>query len=247
MVIDKQSNWVKFYYEKVLGRQKEYYDIERPRKENTLPDVVSQEELFKMIKTCTNDKNRLLITLIYSAGLRRSEILNLRKQDIRNDEHFIFVRGGKGNKDRTTLLSAQVEKQLESYYEKWKPNYWVFEGPGRTQYSASSILNIVKNTARLAGINRKVAPHMLRHSFATHLIEQGVSLRHIQLLLGHTSSKTTEIYPVGIYYISWKSSINTEFSNGVNTHIANTALAKIKSPLDRFFEDNANDTNMLQK
>lgn len=221
---NQRINAVKFYYEKVLGRQKENYDIERPRKAHALPDVISQQELLSILNACTNDKNRLIITLIYSAGLRRSEILNLRKQDIRNDKQFIFVRGGKGNKDRTTLLSAQVEKQLENYYAKWKPNYWVFEGPGRSQYSASSVLNIVKNTARLAGINRIITPHMLRHSFATHLIEQGVSLRHIQLLLGHTSSKTTEIY----------------------THIANTALAKVKSPLDRFIEDNTNNMNTLQ-
>ena len=151
--------------------------------------------------------------------------INLRKQDIHHDKHFIFVREAKGRKDRTTLFSAQVEKDLKEYYQEWKPNYWVVEGPGRKQYSATSVLNIVKNTARLANIKRTITPHMLRHSFATHLIEHGVSLRHIQLLMGHGSPKTTEVY----------------------THIADMTLAKIKSPLDHFIDDNANNINKLQK
>jgi len=208
---NQRINAIKFYYEKVLGHQKDDYNIERPRKSTTLPDVLSEVEIIKMLEACTNSKNRLIIALIYSAGLRRQELINLRKQDIRHDKKYIFVRGSKGKKDRTTLLSAKVEPLLEKYYGEWKPNYWVLEGYGRKQYSASSILSTIKNTAIRAGIKRTITPHMLRHSFATHLLEQGVSLRHIQILLGHSSSKTTEIY----------------------THIADIALAKIKSPIDR--------------
>lgn len=221
---NQRINAIKFYYEKVLGRQSEYYDIERPREGTTLPDVLSETEISKMLNACTNSKNRIIIALIYSAGLRRSELIELRKSDIRRDKQFIFVRGAKGKKDRPTLLATQVEGQLDTYYREWKPNYWVVEGPGRKHYSASSVLNIVKDTAKRAGITRRITTHMLRHSFATHLLEQGVSLRHIQILLGHASTKTTEIY----------------------THVANAALAKIKSPLDQFIDGKSNNTNTLQ-
>ncbi|NOY97387.1 MAG: tyrosine-type recombinase/integrase [Chlorobi bacterium] len=152
----------------------------------------------------------------YSAGLRRSELLNLRKQDVLFDKKMLFVRGGKGKKDRVTLLSDSLVIVLKKYLIAFNPNYWLFEGPGRSQYSASSIINILKKAAKKAGIIKNVTPHILRHSFATHLLEQGVDLRYIQTFLGHDSSKTTEIY----------------------TDVTKKSLAKIKSPLDTILNDN---------
>jgi len=220
---NQRINAIKFYYEKVKGRQKEFYDIERPRCSKSLPKVISEKELIRMVAASSNIKNKAIISLIYSAGLRRSELINLRKQDIMFDKNIIFIRGAKGKKDRTTILSDQACKLLMAYYDEWKPNYWVVEGPDRKQYSRSSVLNVVKKTAIRAGISKTVTPHMLRHSFATHLLEQGVNLRHIQMLLGHSSSKTTEVY----------------------THVATTSLAKIKSPLDHYYDSRKGDINNL--
>lgn len=217
-------NAIKFYYEKVLGRERQYYTINRPRKTKALPKVITEDELFKMLEIASNSKNKLIIGLIYSAGLRRGEMINLRKEDIITGKKMIFVRGGKGKKDRVTILSEIVLEFLKTYFEEFKPNYWVVEGPGRKKYSATSIGNIVKKTAKKAGILIKVTPHILRHSFATHLLEQGVDLRYIQELLGHENSTTTEIY----------------------THVSKKSLANIKSPLDRFFESNKRDNNELQ-
>ena len=148
---------IKFYYEKVLQRHTEYYDIERPRKGKPLPDVISENEIQRMLECAQNKK-------------------------------FIFVKGGKGKKDRRTLLSDIVIGLLDEYYPKYKPNYWVLEGLKRRQYSASSIGNIIKNTAEKAKISIEITPHTLMHTFATHLLEQGVDLRYIQSLLGHESS-----------------------------------------------------------
>ena len=207
---NQRINAIKFYYEKVLGREKEYYNIERPRKEKILPKVISEKELSAMMNVASNIKNSVIIGLLYSAGLRRSELINLRKEDILFDKRLIFIRGAKGKKDRTTILSEAIHEILIHYFEKWKPNYWILEGPKRKKYSESSVLNVVRDSAKKAGIEKTVTPHMLRHSFATHLLEQGVDLRHIQMLLGHSSSKTTEIY----------------------THVSAASLANIKSPLD---------------
>jgi len=222
---NQRINAIKFYYEKVLGREKQYYKIYRPRKTKALPKVISEDELFKMLEVASNSKNKVIIGLIYSAGLRRSELIQLRKQDLVTDKGMIFVRGAKGKKDRTTILSDMISGFLDTYFNEYKPNYWVVEGPARKQYSETSVLNIIKNTAKKADISRTVTPHMLRHSFATHLLEQGVDLRHIQMLLGHSSSKTTEIY----------------------THVSKKSLANIKSPLDRFVESKMVNSNKLRK
>jgi len=220
---NQRINAIKFYYKKVLGREKKYYNIYRPRKTKALPKVITEEEIFKMLEVASNNKNKVIIGLIYSAGLRRSELIQLRKQDLVTDKGMIFVRGAKGKKDRTTILSDIIGGFLDTYFNEYKPNYWVIEGPGRKQYSETSVNNIVKNTAKKAGVSIEVTPHILRHSFATHLLEQGVDLRYIQELLGHESSKTTEIY----------------------THVSKNSLANIKSPLDQIFEDNKVVVNKL--
>lgn len=213
---NQRINAIKFYYDKILGLEKLYISIERPRTAKTLPKVITEEEVSKMLESASTLKNRLIIALIYSAGLRRAELLNLRKEDIIFDKKMIFVRGGKGKRDRTTLLSEYAMEIYKIYLERYKPNYWVLEGPNRKKYSATSVGNIVKRTAKIARVSIEVTPHILRHSFATHLLEQGVDLRYIQELLGHTSSTTTEIY----------------------THVSQKSLANIKSPLDRILNHN---------
>jgi site-specific recombinase XerD len=211
-------NALKFYYEKVLGRSRELYSFQRPKASKTLPNVLSEDEVIRVINTPTNLKHKCILNLLYSAGLRRCEILNLRVEDIKSDMSAIFIKGAKGKKDRYTLLSDYVLKMLRLYYVKEKPMYWLFEGAGGGQYSASSVEKIFRKAAISARINAWATPHTLRHSFATHLIESGVNLRYVQELLGHSSSKTTEIY----------------------THVTSISNKIIKSPLDKIMEKRLN-------
>jgi len=148
--------------------------------------------------------------------LRRSELINLKITDIISEREQIRIAGAKGNKDRYSLLSLKLLNELREYYKQYKPQYWLFEGTPGKQYSASSIVQILTKGCQLAGIKRRITPHVLRHSFATHLLEQGTDLRYIQELLGHSSTKTTEIY----------------------THVSNKTMRQIKKPLDDFFENN---------
>ncbi|PRY88878.1 site-specific tyrosine recombinase/integron integrase [Marinilabilia salmonicolor] len=212
---NQRINAIKFYYEKVLGHEKSTYYLERPRTEKPLPKVFSKQEVISIIKQCSNLKHRCILSMIYSAGLRRSELINLKLSDILADRNQIIIRHAKGKKDRYSLLSPHLLKELRAYYKTFRPTVWLFEGqkPG-TQYSASSIRKILSIAAKKAGIKRRITPHMLRHSFATHLLEQGIDLRYIQSLLGHSSSKTTEIY----------------------THVSTSELSKIKNPLDDLWE-----------
>lgn len=207
-------NSIKFYYEKVKGGEKMDLRIERPFKEKKLPEIISEHEVLKLLKATHNLKHKAIITMLYSSGLRRSELINLRLKDIDYDKRIIFVRGGKGRKDRTTLLADNTVLILRKYIDIYRPNYWLFEGAKRKQYSPTSVAAILKSASKKADLNKMVRPHMLRHSFATHLLEQGVDLRYIQSLLGHGSAKTTEIY----------------------TQVRSHSLAKIKSPFDVLIE-----------
>lgn len=213
---NQRINAIKFYYEKILHKEKLLYNIDRPKKSTRLPSVLSKNEVKQIIEHCNNLKHKCILSLIYSAGLRRSELINLRITDINSDRGLIKVAAGKGGKDRYTLLSASVLEQLRHYYRQYRPQFWLFEGNSpRSQYSASSIGRILMEAKEKAGLRRRVTPHMLRHSFATHLLEQGTDLRYIQELLGHGSSKTTEIY----------------------THVSNRFIEKIKNPLDDIFNN----------
>ena len=212
---NQRINAIKFYYEKVLGRKKEYYDIERPRKEKLLPVVLSKEEIGKILSNCNNLKHKCILSLIYSAGLRRSELINLKTTDILGDRKQVLIRGGKGKKDRYSIISGYLLEDLRKYYKEYKPKEWLFEGQGGDcQYSTTSISRILSRAAKKGGIHRRVTPHMLRHSFATHLLEQKTDLRYIQELLGHGSTKTTEIY----------------------THVTNKSLNDIVNPLDEIMK-----------
>jgi len=192
--INQMINSIKFYYEVVLQMPNRFYSIERPRKREALPKVISLEEVQSIIKNTNNIKHKCIVSLLYSAGLRRSELLNLKPEDIDSKRMVITVLHGKGNKDRLTILSQSVLDDLRIYFKAWQPKTYLFEGKPGEQYSGSSISKIIYNACHKAKIRKRVTPHMLRHSFATHLLENGTDLRYIQVLLGHSSSKTTEIY-----------------------------------------------------
>jgi site-specific recombinase XerD len=192
--VNQAINAIKFYYEVVLGMPNRFYEIERPRKESRLPKVISKEEVLAIIEHTNNIKHRCIVQMLYSAGLRRNELLNLKLKDIDSKRMLVRVEDSKGNKDRLTLLSRNVLSDLRKYYIKYEPETYLFEGKKGQKYSATSVLNIVKRAADKAGIRCRVTPHVLRHSFATHLLEAGTDLRQIQVLLGHSSTKTTEIY-----------------------------------------------------
>lgn len=220
-------NAIKFYYEKVLKHSKIDIAIERPRKQNHLPKIISEQEVLQLLRATQNLKHKTILSLLYSGGLRVGELIGLRIQDIVWDKNYLFVRGGKGKKDRITLLSEHVALLLKKHIQSHKPNYWVVESSGRKQYSDSSVRAILKNSAKNARLQKRVYPHMLRHSFATHLLKKGTDLRYIQELLRYGSSKITEIY----------------------THVSKKSLANIKSPLDEIIESQSdvNQKNILNK
>ncbi|NOZ47240.1 MAG: tyrosine-type recombinase/integrase [Chlorobi bacterium] len=191
---NQMINAIKFYYEIVLGLPNRYYQIDRPRREKRLPLVLSVEEVQRLLKTVTNLKHKAILTTIYSAGLRISELLNLKLSDIQSDRMLIFVRDSKGNKDRNTLLGKKTLKILRQYYKQYRPKNYLFEGINGTKYSSTSVQKILKRALKNAKIIKPATVHTLRHSFATHLLEKGTNLRYIQTLLGHSSPKTTEIY-----------------------------------------------------
>lgn len=209
-------NAIKFYFEKVLGGRRKLYFVERPRKEKALPVVCSEEEILQLLKSVENIKHRAILSTIYSSGLRISELINLKIKDIDSERMQIRVEQAKGKKDRYTILSKKLLLLLRSYFKVDKPNHWLFEGAGSTkenpvQYSVRSIQSILKAALEKTGIKKHVTVHTLRHSFATHLLENGTDLRYIQNLLGHESSKTTEIY----------------------THVTTKGFNQIVSPLDK--------------
>ena len=187
-------NSIKFYLEHVKKQERKTYYLERPRKEIKLPVVLSEIEMEKLLHYTYNIKHRCLLLMLYSSGLRISELLSLRQSDIDPDRNIIHVKGGKGRKDRITILSRIVFEYLEYYLNEYNPKQWIFEGPDGSSYSERSVNRIIKKSAGLAGIRKRVSAHTLRHSFATHLLEHGTDLRYIQALLGHESSKTTERY-----------------------------------------------------
>lgn len=203
-------NAIKFYFETVLGQSLEPIVIQRPRKEKKLPNVLSEDEVALIFKQIKNLKHKCIIYLIYSAGLRRSEVLNLKPTDIDSKRNCIIIRDAKGKKDRVTLLSQKALSLLREYYKQYRPKEWLFEGAKGGKYSTTSLRKIFQRALERSGIKKNVTLHSLRHSFATHLLERGTDLRYIQALLGHRSSRTTEIY----------------------THITRKGFQNLKSPLD---------------
>lgn len=187
-------NAIKSYYEHTLGKSREYYHITRPKKSQDLPNVLSKEEVRAIINAPQNLKHKAILYTIYSAGLRVGELIRLRVCDVHSHDGYLFIKDSKGKKDRHTILSEKLLHLLREYYKAYRPSYWLFEGQDGGQYSAKSVQNVFRKAVKDAKANPWSTPHTLRHSFATHLLESGVNLRYIQAALGHSSSKTTEIY-----------------------------------------------------
>lgn len=208
-------NAIKFLFEKVYRGERKVYFIDRPRKPDMLPTVLSTEEMSMLIAKISNLKHKCLICILYATGLRISEVLSLRLVDIDVHRMLVTVRGGKGQKDRVTILSRVALVLLKEYLGKYQPKELLFEGQQGSHYSARSVNAIIKRAAMAAGILKNVSAHTLRHSFATHLLERGTDLRYIQSLLGHESSRTTERY----------------------THVTKKGFEQLISPLDYLFTD----------
>lgn len=187
-------NAIKFYYEKVLDQPRKVYTVDRPRDEKKLPTVLNIKEVTDLLNATENLKHKAILMLAYSGGLRVGELINVKIKDIDSTRMQIRIEQSKGKKDRYTLLSAKLLDILRTYFKEYKPKVYLFEGQSRDQYSKRSIQSIMQASVKKAGIKKDVSVHTLRHSFATHLLESGTDLRYIQVLLGHESSKTTEIY-----------------------------------------------------
>ena len=207
---NQHINAIKFYFEKCLGKKREYYLIDRPRKEKKLPNVLSKNEIQLLFNSTNNLKHLTILAVIYSCGLRVSELINIKINDIDNNRMVIHIRKAKGNKDRQVQLTNQLLELLRKYYKKYLPYNYLIVGQNRGKYSTTSIQKIIKNSSLKAGIYKKVTPHTLRHSFATHLLENGTDIRYIQTILGHSDIKTTQIY----------------------THVSNAHLKNIQNPSD---------------
>ncbi len=204
-------NAIKFYFEQVLRKPKEYYNVPRPKKPMKLPSILAEEEMKGMIMTIKNLKHRAIVMTGYSAGLRVSEIVNLKITDIDSKRMMLHLRGAKGKKDRMVPLSKKMLSTLRDYYKEYKPKEFVFEGANGGAYTSRSIQLILQEAKKKAGITKKGSTHMLRHSYATHLLESGTDIRYIQELLGHNNIKTTVRY----------------------THVSKKGIDKIESPLDK--------------
>ncbi len=193
-VINQSINAIKLYY-KVVGKvDLSLKEINRPKRKKMLPTIYSLDEVKRIISSIDNMKHRTMIMLIYSAGLRLSEMINLKVGDILEDRRMIFIKGGKGRKDRYTILSNTALEMIRKYKEKYNPERYLFEGQFGGPYSPTSVRKVLGYAKAKAGVTKQGSVHTLRHSFATHLLENGTDLRYIQELLGHQSSKTTEIY-----------------------------------------------------
>lgn len=210
--INQAISALKIFFKEVLKKPKVLINVPRPKKEKKLPDILSQQEVLRLLEAVDNVKHKAIMLLIYSAGLRVGEVVRLKAEDIDSERNLIHIRQGKGRKDRYTLLSSMALDALNLYIELYGPYKWLFPGaePGR-HITERSVQKVFDGAKERAGIRKDVSVHTLRHSFATHLLEAGTDLRYIQELLGHQSSKTTEIY----------------------THVSKKELGRIQSPLDR--------------
>ncbi len=204
-------NAIKLYFLTIENRQIEIEKIHRPKAAKLLPNVLSKAEVKLILTALPNIKHRAMLSLIYSCGLRRSELLNLRAADIDSQRNVVIIRQSKGRKDRIAPLSPKILELLREYYLYFKPKNWLFEGRNiGEQYDGRSLGYILKQALLKAEISKPVTLHWLRHSYATHLLESGTDLRYIQEILGHTSSRTTEIY----------------------THVSTSSIQMVKSPFD---------------
>ncbi len=201
---------IKFYYE-IINKTKDFqnFKIKIPKKEKRLPKILTKKEIELMIDKTINIQHKLVIMLLYSSGIRLSELINLKWNDLNLLTNTIIVNQGKGKKDRITIIAKKAKKYIKELKNNKKSEYFFFSQRNK-KYSEKSIQKIVENAGKKAELKIKPTPHTLRHSFATHLLENGTDIRYIQTLLGHSRLETTQIY----------------------THVANTHLQNIKNPLD---------------
>lgn len=204
-------NAIKLFFQTIRETKMMVDKIHRPKRAKVLPNVLSKEEIKFILNAHSNIKHKMMLSLIYSCGLRRSELLNLKPADIDSNRNIVLLKNAKGKKDRIAPLSPKILEMLREYYIGYKPKTWLFEGQvAGEHYSEQSLQSVLKQALQKAGIKKPVTLHWLRHSYATHLLESGTDLRYIQELLGHSSSKTTEIY----------------------THVSTKSIQQIKSPFD---------------
>jgi integrase/recombinase XerD len=208
---NQNVNALKLFFQIVKDAKIETDKIHRPRREHKLPNVISKQEVKKILTALTNTKHIAMLSLIYSCGLRCGELLALRLEDIDAERNLLIIRQAKGKKDRMAPLSDKTIELLRTYFQMYKPKKYLFEGHYKeSPYDARSLQNVLKQALAKTDIKRPVTLHWLRHSYATHLLEDGTDLRYIQEILGHRSSKTTEIY----------------------THVSTKSIQKIISPFD---------------
>jgi site-specific recombinase XerD len=196
---------LKFFYQEVLG--KSFAAVKMPKKEKTLPEVLTKDEVKALLGAAETEKSRLLMSLLYSSGLRVSEVVNLKREHLNGEEKTGWVRKGKGSKDRLFALSEGLVSDVEKYLEG-RENEYVFSKS--KPLTTRNVQKIVKRAAERAGLKKRVTPHTLRHSFATHLLEQGTDIRVIQAMLGHASLSTTQVY----------------------THVSSEQIKQVANPLD---------------
>ncbi|MBL7777774.1 MAG: site-specific integrase [Chitinophagales bacterium] len=208
--IHSRMNAVKFYFEQVLKREKLFVDIPRPKKHSMLPKVIDKKDVAKMFAAMPNLKHRLMLKLCYGMGLRVSEVVALKITDIDSKRMLVQIERAKGKRDRYVNLPQSVLEELRAYFKQYKPRYYLFEGQGGGLYSIRSVQAVFKQAMQRANIRKPVGIHGLRHSYATHLLEQGTDVRLIKELLGHKDVRTTLIY----------------------AHVSKRSLANVKSPLD---------------
>lgn len=204
-------NAVKLFFTKIEDKQLQPELLHRPKRAKVLPNVLSKEEVKLILEALVNIKHRAMLSLIYSCGLRRSELLHLRIKDIDSKRQLIVVRRAKGKKDRIVPLSGKILLMLRDYFRTYQPKEWLFEGQGGVgAYDERSLANVLKQALEKSRIDKPVTLHWLRHSYATHLLENGTDLRYIQEILGHSRSTTTEIY----------------------THVSTKGIQNVLSPFD---------------
>jgi integrase/recombinase XerD len=204
-------NAIKLYFKTIQNIKIELDKVHRPKRPKELPNVLSKEEVKLILNAPSNLKHRTMLSLIYSCGLRCGELLALKPVNIDSKRNIVLLKNSKGKKDRIAPLSPKILEMLREYFKIYKPTTYLFEGQvAGTPYDARSLQQVLKQSIKKAGINKPVTLHWLRHSYATHLLESGTDLRYIQELLGHSSSKTTEIY----------------------THVSTKSLQNIVSPFD---------------
>lgn len=202
---------LRFFYTKVLKLSFDLEDLPFQKKHKPLPCVLSEREVSALLEAETNVKHRAILMALYSGGLRLQEVLQLRPKDIDSAGMRILIHNGKGGKARYVMLSFTLLDTLRIYFKRYKPRKWLFYGQSQDEpLNPRSVQRMVREAAVAAGLRKQVTPHVLRHSFATHLLDRGTNLRYIQELLGHSSIKTTMIY----------------------THVSQRALTEVVSPLD---------------